>query len=554
MVAAATLTGCAAARQGPVLAPSPMVAARAAAGPSVFWNSATVYFLLTDRFRNGNPANDTALGRGKDGGLLRSFEGGDLKGLLSVIDAGYFDSLGVDAIWMTPFVEQIRGSVDEGSGRTYGFHGYWARDWSAVDPALGTKADLHAVVDAAHRHGIRVLMDAVINHTGPVTPLDPAWPSDWIRTGPNCTYRDYTTTTACTLVSTLPDLLTESDQPVDLPPFLRAKWTHEGRLGAETASLDAFFARTGWPRAPRYYVIKWLTDWVREFGIDGYRVDTAKHFGESVSLDLKHEAERALADWRQAHPSAERSLPFYMVGEVYGWSPGEARTYSFGDRAVDYFANGYDGLINFAFKADAGGDPDALYRRYSHALQAGPLSGVSILNYISSHDDGAPLDPDRKHPMQAGTALLLSPGAAQVYYGDELARPLRIRGAAGDANLRSAMNWGDRSPGMAAEAVLRHWRLVGRFRQAHPAIGAGEHETLQANPLIFSRTLRLGAMTDRVLVATGQVHGRKTVPVYGTFAEGSVLLEAYSGTRVTVRGDAVTLDTDSDLVLLAPTP
>ena len=149
-----------------------------------FWNSATIYFLLTDRFENGDTTNDHALGRAHDGALLRSFEGGDLAGVHKRIDEGYFDSLGVTAIWMTPFVEQIHGSVDEGAGKTYAFHGYWTRDWTAVDPALGTKADLRALVDAAHRHGIRVLMDAVINHTGPVTPQDPAWPDDWVRPVP----------------------------------------------------------------------------------------------------------------------------------------------------------------------------------------------------------------------------------------------------------------------------------------------------------------------------------------------------------------------------------
>jgi alpha-amylase len=88
----------------------------------VFWNSATIYFLLTDRFENGDPANDRALGRPHDGAPLRSFEGGDLAGVLRRLEEGYFDSLGVTAIWLTPFVEQIHSGVDEGTGKTYGFH------------------------------------------------------------------------------------------------------------------------------------------------------------------------------------------------------------------------------------------------------------------------------------------------------------------------------------------------------------------------------------------------------------------------------------------------
>src|SRR5512134_2648761 len=165
-----------------------------AAEAATLWNSATVYFLLTDRFENGDSTNDLALGRARDGAHLRSFQGGDLAGVLRKVEQGYFDSLGVDAIWMTPFLEQIHGSVDEGTGKTYGYHGYWTRDWTAVDPALGTEDDLRRLVDAAHRHGIRVLLDAVINHTGPPTAQDPRWPDDWVRTGPQCTYRDYVTT------------------------------------------------------------------------------------------------------------------------------------------------------------------------------------------------------------------------------------------------------------------------------------------------------------------------------------------------------------------------
>jgi alpha-amylase len=530
----------------------PPVVDPAALRVATFWNSATIYFLLTDRFQNGNPANDHALGRAHDGGLLRNFEGGDLAGVLQKIEAGYFDSLGVTAIWMTPFVEQIHAGVDEGPGKTYSFHGYWTRDWTAVDPALGTKADLRALVDAAHRHGIRVLMDAVINHTGPVTPLDPAWPNDWVRTAPNCSYKDYATTVDCTLVASLPDVLTDRDQPVDLPPVLIEKWKNEGRLDAERASLGSFFTRSGHPRAPRYYIIKWLTDWVREFGLDGYRVDTAKHFGESVSAELKLEAERAYAEWKGAHPAqALDSLPFYMVGEVYGWDPSQGRAYNYGDRTVDFFAHGYDALINFGFKSDAAGSLDTLFTRYSRTLHGGPLSGVAFLNYVSSHDDGRPYDRERKDPFGAGTRLLLSPGGAQIYYGDEMARPLVVKGAQGDANLRSFMNWGDLAGGGPTAAILEHWRKLGRFRHAHPAVGAGVHRTLQEKPLIFSRILGAGTQADRVLVALDQGEGAKTIPVFGVFPDGTTLVDGYSGEQGTVVGGKLSLTTGSGLVLLS---
>jgi alpha-amylase len=548
--------GCAGRNQPDSPGARPVSAAAAAERAASFWNGATVYFLLTDRFHNGDTTNDHALGRQRDGAVSRSFEGGDLAGLLRRIEQGYFDSLGVSAIWLTPFVEQIHGSVDEGTGRTYPFHGYWTRDWTAVDPSLGTADDLRAVLEAAHSRNIRVLMDAVINHTGPPTPSDPGWPETWVRRGPNCTYHSYATTVDCTLVATLPDVRTESDQPVEPPPALLEKWEREGRRERELAELDAFFRRTGYPRAPRYYLIKWLTDWVRELGFDGCRVDTAKHFGESVSAELKREAEAALAHWRRVHPERIRGdLPFYMMGEVYGWEVGQGRSYDFGDRRVDFFAHGYDALINFGFKRDAAAPADSLFAAYAKALHAGPLDGVAVVNYISSHDDGSPLDLERKDPFGAGTRLLLAPGGAQIYYGDELARPLRVAGAEGDANLRSFMDWDDLERGGRAAEVLRHWRKLGRFRKSHPAVGAGEHRTHQQSPYIFSRTLESDGTRDRVLVAMDQEEGEKTIPVFGLFPEGTELVDAYSGARATVTDGAVALMSPYHLVLLSiPSP
>jgi len=417
-----------------------------------------------------------------------------------------------------------------------------------VDPAPLTEDELRALVDAAHRRGIRVLMDAILNHTGPVTPQDPQWPDEWVRTGPRCSYRDYTTTVTCTLVDNLPDIRTERDDPVELPIVLTENWAREGRLDREVSELDAFFERTGYPRAPRYYLIKWLTDWVREYGFDGYRMDTAKHFEEAISAELKREAEQAFEDWKTAHPDQViDDLPFYMMGEVYNYDLGHGRRFDFGDRTVDFFDYGYDGLINFGFKRDATGPVDELFARYATRLH-GVLRGVAVLNYVSSHDDGSPYDLERRDPFGAGTLLLLAPGGAQIYYGDELARPLRVDGAQGDANLRSMMNWEARSESTAA--ILEHWRKLGRFRRAHPAVGAGVHRALQAEPYIFSRTLETGGLMDRVLVAIDQGEGAKSIPVFDVFPEGVDLVDAYSGATGRVVDGNITLSSGHGLVLL----
>jgi alpha-amylase len=240
-----------------------------------------------------------------------------------------------------------------------------------------------------------------------------------------------------------------------------------------------------------------------------------------------------------------------MMGEVYGWEPGQGRGYNFGDLTVDFFAHGYDGLINFGFKTDAAGPLDSLFARYSAALHGGALQGVAILNYIDSHDDASPYDLERNDPFGAGTRLLLAPGGAQIYYGDELARPLRIEGAEGDANLRSFMNWADLDRGAVTAAILEHWRKLGRFRRAHPSLGAGEHRRLQAEPYIFSRTLAMDTVVDRVLVAIDLGEGAKTVPVFDVFADGTELVDGYSGQTGIVANGAVSLVTGSGLVLLS---
>ena len=210
------------------------------------WESANVYFLLTDRFQNGDKTNDLNYNRKKPTGKLRGFEGGDIRGIIQKLDEGYFENLGINVIWMTPVVEQIHDGVDEGTGFSYGFHGYWTRDWSALDPSFGTKKDLAELVTKAHAKGIRIMLDAVINHTGPVTAEDSVYPSDWVRTSPKCTYKSYDTYINCTLVENLPDVKTESNETVALPLFLVEKFKKEGRYEQEVAELDAFFKKTGY--------------------------------------------------------------------------------------------------------------------------------------------------------------------------------------------------------------------------------------------------------------------------------------------------------------------
>ena len=518
------------------------------------WEAANVYFLLTDRFHNGNPENDLNFARTEPTGPMRGFMGGDLAGITQKIETGYFDSLGVNALWFTPVVEQIHGATDEGTGNSYGYHGYWARDWTALDPNFGTRAELQALVEMAHSRGIRVVMDVVLNHTGPVTPQDPAWPEDWVRLEPVCAFQDYETTTACTLVANLPDIYTESDAPVELPDALLAKWKEEGRLSAELDELQVFFDRTGYPRAPRYYIIKWLTDYVNDLGIDGFRVDTAKHADEKAWGELYQEASFAFDAWKKRHP--EKVLddnPFFMVGEVYNYGISGGREFDFGDRKVDYFDYGFKSLINFELKSDAGKPYEQIFSKYGHLLQT-THQGLGVLNYLSSHDDGAPFDPERKQAYRAANVLLLTPGASQIYYGDESSRTLQAEGAVGDANLRTYMNWAELDSLPEKQKVLKHWQKLGSFRARHPAVGAGKHNRLSARPYVFSRTYSSENYRDKVVVGLDLPTGKKTLNVKGYFGDGTTLRDAYSNTLVVVKKGVAELDTPFDTALLEVAP
>jgi alpha-amylase len=514
------------------------------------WEGANIYFLLTDRFNNGNPDNDVNFDRTEDTAILRGFEGGDLQGVTQKIEEGYFTDLGINAIWLTPLMEQIHGATDEGTGKTYGYHGYWAKDWTALDPNFGTRKDLENMVKAAHAKGIRILLDVVLNHTGPVTEKDPAWPDDWVRTGPKCDFTTYETTTACTLVENLPDVLTESNESVELPDALLAKWKEEGRLSQELDELQLFFERTGYPRAPRYYIIKWLTDYINDFGVDGFRVDTVKHVNENAWADLHKEANYAFEMWKKKHP--DRILdnnPFYMVGEVYNYGISGGREFDFGDKKVDYFNYGFNSLINFELKADGMKAYETIFKKYNNLLN-NKLKGKSVLNYLTSHDDGAPFDKERKKPYRSANVLLLTPGASQVYYGDETSRSLMIEGAEGDATLRSFMNWEELDSLANVQKIHEHWQKLGQFRRDHPAIGAGRHKRLSKSPYVFSRTYVDGDYRDKVVVGLDLPKGKKSLNVKGFFGDGTKLYDTYSGTEVTVTKGKVLLDNAFDMALL----
>jgi alpha-amylase len=383
-----------------------------------------------------------------------------------------------------------------------------------------------------------------------------------VRTEPVCNFKDVKGTVDCALVKNLPDFRTDSNANVALPAFLVAKWKKEGRYDREVKELDDFFKRTGYPRAPRYYLMKWHADWVRKYGFDGFRGDTVKHTEPGVWKDLKKVASQAYEDWKRT-PAGKQGVekignrPFFMVAEAFGHPISDGRQFAYDDGTkVDYYDNGFDSMINFSLPNDASQGYEALFSRYSGLLN-GPLKGVTVLNYLDSHDDAHPFDAMRAHPFEEANKLLLAPGQAQVYYGDETARVLKIDGAVGDANLRSFMNWdqlkNNANVGLYGVAEVRdYWARLGRFRHAHPAVGAGVHQMIASIPYTFKRTYDKDGVSDRVVVALGlPLDHAVPISVAGVFTEGQTVRDAYTGRTAVVSNGKVQFDTRAPVALIS---
>ena len=498
------------------------------------WRNATVYFVLTDRFANGDPDNDRSYGRQPDGDQeIGTFHGGDLKGLTGKLD--YLQGLGVSALWLSAPYEQIHGWVgggDQGDFRHYAYHGYYALDYTQLDANMGREEDLRELIEQAHARGIRVLFDVVLNHPGYSTLADmqaykfgalrdgmgrflpadwstwrpesfenlhayhnlidyqsPAWDSwwgkDWVRAG----IADYDEPPSVLVdpfkgsLAFLPDFRTDSEQAVALPAFLARK--------QPTRAVE----RPGY--RVRDYLAEWLSFWVREFGVDGFRADTVKHVDMQSWAALRQAAEQARGEWSRANPTDPMSgTPFWMVGEVFGHGP----------QPNAYQDNGFDALINFAFQHDSAGpaseclaQAETTYRDYADLLSSNPAH--NFMSYASSHDTSlffASQQHDLARQRGLASALLLSPGAVQLYYGDESARRPGPSGSDPHQGTRSAMNWDEHGQPEVA-ALIRHWQTLGQFRARHPAIGAGRHQRLPGQTYAFSRQLG----EDKVVIVQG---------------------------------------------------
>lgn len=552
------------------------VAAEAGQGEVFSWDNATVYFTITDRFYDGNSSNNNSYGRPSvdaTGKAIGTFHGGDLKGLTDKLNDGYFTDLGVNAIWITAPYEQIHGFVSggsEGDFAHYAYHGYYVLDYTAMDRNMGTIEEMRQFVDTAHSKGIRVVLDIVMNHAGYNTLKDmeqyhfgamdgidsnwtpgsgqnwssfhsnvdynnasawSTWWASWVRAGLSG-YTQPGSDDKTLALSGLPDFRTELTGDVGLAPVLATKWAQE-QSGYEQWILPAATdLRRDLGISPADYIIKWLAAWVEEFGIDGFRVDTAKHVDIWRWAQLKNEAGAALTKWRQNNPDkpgADWTDSFWMTGEVWGHGVGKS----------EYFSNGFDSIINFAFQDVNKNSLEPVFSSYADSINSDP--DFNVLSYISSHDTYLY---NRNDLIQAGTALLLLPGGVQIYYGDETGRPGGESGSDAQQGTRSDMNWSSLD-----QNVLSHWKKLGQFRNNHIAVGAGQHSQISSSPYTFSRTYNANGIEDKVVVATG-ASGTVQVDVAAVFPDGTAVRDAYTGAEAVVTGGKAQFAASANGVIL----
>lgn len=453
-------------------------------GSASSWADAVIYFAVVDRFANGDASNDVAVDTSAKG----AFHGGDLKGLRQNIDQ--IADLGVTALWITPVVKNIDGFVTGAGFPDWGYHGYWADDFNAIDPRFGTEEDLLALAQACHAKGIKLLLDVVYNHAGYDSRYltDPKTKS-WFRTenAGTCGTDDVT---SC--VSGLPDFKTE------LP-----------EVSAYLLSAHVGLAK--------------------RTGVDGFRLDTAKH--------VTHEF------WQghRARTRADLGKDFFLIGEVWGGDPQVLDPWFAGDEMDAGFDFSFQGsVVGFL----QGRGRTVAFDRYLKSREK-TRSGYHMAHFLSSHDvTGALhlLDRDIASFRLAALLQMTSTGIPVVYYGEEVGR----KGGEWPDN-RSDMPWGGTGmkPGAGVprdEALREDYRKLIAIRRAHPALSRGLHTGLviDGDCYVF---LRADATSgDAVVVAVNRGSAAAAVTFVKPAAwAGKTAKAAFGTAEIGADGDSIKL-------------
>jgi glycosidase len=446
-----------------------------------------IYFVLPDRFANGDPTNDRGglsgdrLTTGFDPTDKGFYHGGDLAGLTARLD--YIQGLGATTIWLGPI---FRNKVVQGpSGReSAGYHGYWITDFTDVDPHFGTRAQLKALVDAAHARSLKVYLDIVVNHTADVIQYRAC-----AATG--CDYRskaDYPFVrrggVAGAVINdgflgdqaerqkaenfarlTRPDFaytpyVPENEATIKKPAWLNDPiWYHNrgnSRFTGESSTYGDFSGlddlATENPRVLQGF-IDIYGQWIDDFGIDGYRIDTARH--------VNPEFWRAFVPAMLARAKARGIPNFHIFGEVAETEPGMLARFT----RVD----GYPAVLDFAFQGavtdvvNGKTGTDGLGRLFAQdaLYEGGEAAALQLPTFLGNHDMGRighfvrlahPEASDvevTRRVLLAHALLMFTRGVPVLYYGDEQG----LAGEGGDKDSRQDL-FATKVPAYAATRLL----------------------------------------------------------------------------------------------------
>ncbi|WP_267396676.1 MULTISPECIES: alpha-amylase family glycosyl hydrolase [unclassified Sphingomonas] len=416
-----------------------------------------IYFVLPDRFDNGDPSNDRGglagdrLTTGFDPTAKGFYHGGDLKGLIRRLD--YIQALGATALWVGPILKNK--PVQGGKGHeSAGYHGYWITDFTTVDPHFGTEAEFKALIDAAHARGMKVYMDIIANHTADVIQYREC-------IGAPCGYRskaDYPYTRrggaagaainpgfAGDAVATPENFARLVDPRYAYTPFVPTAeaqvkvpaWLNDPRyyhnrgnstFAGESARYGDFAGlddlMTEDPRVVDGFIAIYGS-WIDRFGIDGYRIDTARHVNPEF--------------WQRFVPAmqaraAARGIPhFHIFGEVYSEAidPGYTAQYTRRDKLPAVLDFSFQAAARALLSGKAGTDVFAKWVDGDVLYEGGEAGARQLPTFLGNHDMGRigyMLDQAWPHATEAErlqrltlahVLLLAARGVPTIYSGDE---------------------------------------------------------------------------------------------------------------------------------------
>ena len=459
------------------------------------WDEAVVYFMMTDRFFDGNESNNTASGADTYGDNPGLYHGGDFAGVTTKLD--YLQDLGVNTIWITPIVENVKGVAvtDEGSEDVpynAAYHGYWASDFTKLNPTMGTTEEFKTMISEAHKRGMRIMVDIVVNHAG---------------YGTESTFAD----------------------------MLRDKSVSEGDIKSWQSGLPDFATENADVRAK---LVEWQTSWMKNYGVDYFRVDTVKHVDSTTWAALKNST-------TEVNPS------FKMIGEYYGAGyASNGSTLGSGQMDADLDFDFNDQATSFV-SGNISSVEKFLSARNS-ALNNAYMTG----QFLSSHDeDGfkASLMNGKKYTedkatsaaLVAATLQLTAKGIPVIYYGEEV-------GLSGLNNYPYQTNRYDMDFSKATKdnVTYQHYKNLLSIRNAYTDVFARGSRTVVAGSDeegydVVSRSY--GGTTLYVGMNIKDTAKEVKVPV--SLAAGTEVKDLYSGATYTVGSDktvAVTIPAAKD--------